>query len=215
MSTGVILATAIGYLIGATPFGYLAGRMRGIDIRQHGSGNIGATNVLRVLGKPIGITIFILDFLKGIAAVFVARQLPQAVGSDLVAIAGGIGVILGHNFTFWLGFKGGKGIATTGGVLLALIPVTALIAAVTWVIVFKASGYVSLGSIAAAVSLPISTGAAIAAGRGSWAMFAFALVACVLAIVRHKSNIARLLSGTEPRFERKSRAPGQGAVSSR
>ncbi len=212
MGVDVLLAVGLGYLIGATPFGYLVGRIRGIDIRQHGSGNIGATNVLRVLGKPLGITVFILDFFKGVAAVLLARQLGHASVSALVAIAGGVGVILGHNFTFWLGFKGGKGIATTAGVLCALIPVTALVAVIVWAIVFKTSGYVSLGSLAAALSLPISTGTAIVLGRGSWEMFIFALLACGLAFIRHKSNIQRLLNGTEARFQRKTKPHGQGAV---
>jgi glycerol-3-phosphate acyltransferase PlsY len=208
MSIGLLIALAIGYVIGATPFGYLAGRMRGLDIRQHGSGNIGATNALRVLGKPIGLTVFALDFLKGLVAVLICKALPLTSGfggPDLAGVAAAIGVILGHNFTFWLGFKGGKGIATSGGVLVALVPVTALVGIATWVTFFFASRYVSLASLAAAVSLPLSTGTALAIGRGSPVMFAFTLLACVMAFVRHKTNIQRLLNGTEPRFQRKAK----------
>ncbi len=211
MMSGIFIALALGYLIGATPFGYLAGRFCGIDIRQHGSGNIGATNVLRILGKPIGLTVFVLDFLKGISAVLLARLMPAAVaaGLDLASVAAAIGVILGHNFTFWLGFKGGKGIATSAGVLVALVPITAAIAVLTWIVVFFTTRYVSLGSIAAAISLPISTGIALAVGRGSIVMFGFAVIACVLAVLRHKANIQRLRAGTEPRFSRKPKASAE------
>ena len=130
------------YLFGATPFGYLAGRMRGMDIRQHGSGNIGATNAFRVLGKPTGITVFVLDFLKGLLPVLIAGYLYP--DSPFAALLAGIGAIVGHNFTFWLGFRGGKGIATSAGVLLALLPIAMLVGLVVWFILFFATRLIDM-----------------------------------------------------------------------
>ncbi len=196
----MVIALIFGYVVGATPFGYLAGRARGVDIRQHGSGNIGATNVLRVLGKPLGIAVFILDFAKGLLASLAALLI---LGSPLTGVAAGLGVILGHNYTFWLGFKGGKGIATSAGVLAGLMPIAACVGVAAWVGVFFATRYVSLASLAAAVSLPITTGVALLAGAGSWILFMLAAIMCGLATWRHRSNISRLRAGTEPRFERK------------
>jgi glycerol-3-phosphate acyltransferase PlsY len=121
----LILSLFVAYLSGATPFGYLAGKLKGIDIRQHGSGNIGATNAIRVLGKGIGIPVFILDLLKGLLPVLFAKHwLAQMPGAESLiswgAVLTALAAVLGHMFTFWLGFKGGKGVATTGGVLLGI-----------------------------------------------------------------------------------------------
>ena len=119
----------LGYIAGATPFGFLAGKAKGVDIRKHGSGNIGATNVLRILGKPIGVSVFLADFLKGALPVLLSVYLVgrdgvplQAFGRDVVPVFVALATILGHNFTFWLGFKGGKGVATSAGALVALMP---------------------------------------------------------------------------------------------
>jgi len=191
----------LAYVAGATPFGFLAGKLRGIDIRQHGSGNIGATNVLRTLGKPVGITILALDVLKGLLPVLLAKSVSD---SSIIHIVAAMAAILGHNYTFWLGFKGGKGIATTAGAILPIMPY-ALIAAVTgFLIVLKTTRYVSLGSISAAIIIPITI-AVESLIRGSWDgyILGFALFVCLLAIWKHRANIQRLCRGEENRTGKK------------
>ncbi|MEM8953790.1 MAG: glycerol-3-phosphate 1-O-acyltransferase PlsY [Verrucomicrobiota bacterium] len=200
-----ILAIVAAYVVGATPFGYLAGKWRGIDIRKHGSGNIGATNVLRTLGKPLGITVFILDFLKGLAPALAALNLFPGSGSgSLIPIAVALATILGHNFTFWLGFKGGKGIATSAGALVALMPLPILAALVVWLTTFFSFKYVSLASMLAALAVPVTL-AALQFTRGpqDFPLLIFASLIACLAIFRHKSNIKKLFAGTENRFEKK------------
>ncbi len=202
---GAAWTILLAWLIGATPFGYLAGKLRGIDIRQHGSGNIGATNVLRVLGKPIGITTLVLDVLKGLVPVIIAQRVA---GPDhsLVPILAAVAAILGHNYTFWLGFKGGKGIATSAGAIAPLIPVPLAIALVLWGLSFALTRYVSVASIVAAVSLPIT--AALQAwrtGLWDWPLLIFTLFLAVMATWRHRSNLQRLRAGTESRFVPRSR----------
>ena len=146
------------YLIGAIPFGYLAGRIRGIDLRQQGSRNIGATNAWRVLGWKWGLSVFILDFLKGFIPVFGALNwLPFLTGDaggwdfNVLVVLSCFAVILGHTYTCFLGFRGGKGVATTAGVLFALNPVVACVALASWLVVMGISGIVSLASLVAAV----------------------------------------------------------------
>ncbi|MDF1755353.1 MAG: glycerol-3-phosphate 1-O-acyltransferase PlsY [Verrucomicrobiales bacterium] len=196
------LCILLGYLIGATPFGLIAGKMKGIDIRQHGSGNIGATNVLRTLGKPVGITVLILDILKGMIPVIISMWLSD---NTIVHIATAIATILGHNFTFWLKFKGGKGIATTAGAMILLIPIPAVVSILSWIIFFKVTRYVSIGSIAAALALPIvGTIQAIVTGDWNRPILIFCTVLCVMAIWKHRGNIQRLMKGEEPRFQKKS-----------
>lgn len=205
-SSTVLIASAVcGYLCGSLPFGYWAGRLRGIDIRQHGSGNIGATNVIRVLGKPIGIPVFLLDMMKGWLPVFLAAKWMTATGaeSEMISTAkviGGFSAVLGHMYTFWLSFKGGKGIATTAGVLLGMSLAGFIGGWVAWLIVFFASKYVSLASIAAALAVPSSM-ALLMWREGKWdkVMLTFGIVVMVLAIWKHRSNIQRLLAGTENR----------------
>ncbi len=195
----IALIAAASYVVGATPFGYLAGRLKGLDIRQHGSGNIGATNVIRVLGKGIGIPVFIMDMLKGLAPVLLARQvLPNHDGG---AIAAAVGAIMGHNYTFWLGFKGGKGIATSAGVLLGLMWYAMLCGVGAWLIGFFTTRYVAVASILASIAIPIS----VAVKEGPGPLLYFALFIGALAIWRHRSNIRRLLDGTENRFVGKSK----------
>src|SRR5215469_8149390 len=157
-----MLTVVVAYLLGSIPTGFLVGKARGIDIRTVGSGNIGATNALRVLGKPAGISVLLIDGLKGWLAVEVAAGLvkslvyPNAgpVESEWFRITAGIAAILGHNYTCWLNFKGGKGIATSAGVLVALVPWAALIAVGAWILAFILGRYVSLASIIAAFILP-------------------------------------------------------------
>lgn len=189
------------FLLGSIPTGYLVARSRGVDIRQHGSGNIGATNVFRTLGKPLGIFVFVVDALKGFAAVWLAQHFLPGDWSGIIAA---VAVIAGHNYTPWLGFKGGKGIATSAGVLLALMPLAVLCIAIVWFAVFFATRYVSLASICASAALPLSVTALWWTGLGGNApLLGFAILISALAIWRHRSNIQRLRNGTESRFVRR------------
>ena len=204
-TTALLASAACGYLCGSLPFGYWAGRLRGIDIRQHGSGNIGATNVIRVLGKPIGIPVFLLDMLKGWLPVFLAAHWMSSTGAademiSTAKVVGGFSAVLGHMYTFWLSFKGGKGIATTAGVLLSLSLAGFAGAVAVWMVVFFATKYVSLASITAAPAVP-AVMAFMMWRQGKWdvVMLTFGLVVMVLAIWKHRSNIQRLLAGTENR----------------
>ncbi len=192
----------VSYLVGSIPFGFLFGKSRGIDIRQHGSGNIGATNVLRTLGKKWGVACFACDFLKGLISVWIALGISD--GSPVAGIIAAVSCIIGHNFPIWLKFKGGKGVATSGGAVVALLPVTALLLILIWAMVFYATRYVSLASIAVAVALPIIVMISWLTGMGAdFPLLLFALIVGVLAVWRHRSNISRLMNGTEHRFERK------------
>lgn len=193
------------YLIGSFPSGYLVGKSQGIDIRQHGSGNIGATNVLRVMGKKWGYLVFFCDSLKGFISVKVGVWLALSAGWDttLAGVLAGICCIVGHNYTVWLNFKGGKGIATSIGVLLAIVPsVIVLVILIVWVAVFFVWKYVSLASICAALSLPMAVLALFPfVGHGNyWVLLVFSLTVAGLAVWRHRSNIDRLLHGKENRF---------------
>jgi len=220
------IATVLGaYLLGSIPFGFLAAKAKGIDIRSVGSGNIGATNAMRVLGKPMGITVLLLDVLKGYAAVawltpaiynwMEPHYFAQAPGFAAAVAAvqmkfkvmAGVSAVMGHNYTCWLKFKGGKGIATTAGVYLALAPWAVLIALVVFVIAVALTRYISVGSISAAMALPaavwIRSPQNLLLGVVTTALGA-------LAIYKHKSNIQRLMAGTENRFGKKA---GEGASS--
>jgi glycerol-3-phosphate acyltransferase PlsY len=200
-SATVILLTALAYLIGSIPFGLLISKTQGKDIRTMGSCNIGATNVMRCLGKPLGITCFVLDVLKG----FLPAKLFPIIGnvSPEFAIFFGAAAILGHNFPVFLKFKGGKGVATSAGVLIGVAPLAVAIGILTWVIVFYTSGYVSLGSIIAAL-IVIITG--WAASYGPVIATALTLLGA-LTIWRHRSNIQRLRNGTENKFQKKTKSP--------
>lgn len=207
MSAFAFFWIPLGYVIGSTPFGYLAGKMKGIDIRQHGSGNIGATNVLRVLGKGVGYPVFALDVLKGVVPVWLARIFAGAVEPEgLIPVLTCIATILGHNYTFWLGFKGGKGIATSAGALLPLIPMTVLAAVALWCAAFFLTRYVSVASIVGALTLPASIlGQGLFGGRWQVPLLVLTSLICALGIWRHRGNIRKLKEGTEHRFERKRR----------
>jgi len=189
----------LAFLIGATPFGFLVGKMRGIDIREHGSGNIGATNVLRTLGKPVGMTVLVLDILKGLIPVLIAKWTDN--DNSVLYILTAIAAILGHNYTFWLQFKGGKGIATTSGAMLLVIPLPLVVAVSTWLIVLKATRYVSVASISAAIAIPVTiTIQNLISGDWDIAVFILGIFVCFMAVWRHRSNIRRLLRGEESRF---------------
>ena len=155
--TGVLLGS---YLLGSIPFGYVAGKIRGIDIRKIGSGNIGATNVVRVLGKRYGYSVFVLDFLKGFGAVKISMSIatdarPEWASPEIFGIFAAIASVIGHSFPVWLKFRGGKGVATSAGALFGLIPLAALIGIVIWVLVFRFTRYVSVASVVAAATLPL------------------------------------------------------------
>jgi len=197
------------YLLGSVPFGYLAGRLAGIDIRKVGSGNVGATNVVRVLGKRYGYPVFALDFLKGFGAVMIAMLMapgrPPAWNSpEIFGILAAMSSVLGHLYPPWLKFEGGKGVATSAGALLALTPVATLIGVAIWIIVFWLTRYVSLASITAAVILPIVILVIGLHDQNNGKSLAYAS-ACVAAVViwRHRSNLSRLMRGTEPRFRKR------------
>jgi glycerol-3-phosphate acyltransferase PlsY len=195
------------YLLGSIPFGYIAGRLCGVDIRTKGSGNIGATNALRVLGKKWGYAVFALDFLKGWLPVKLALGWGIALMVHPASVPGalaGLFVLLGHSFPVWLGFKGGKGIASSAGVIVALFPAAFLICLGVWIFVFTTSRYVSVASIAGSVALPLAVLFLYLTHRADWLALTVSVVMCLLAVWRHRSNIARLRAGTEPRFEKKS-----------
>jgi glycerol-3-phosphate acyltransferase PlsY len=200
-----------GYFLGSFPTGFLVARALGIDLRTVGSGNIGATNAFRILGKGPGATVLLVDALKGYAAClglpWIARSLgwvdPAASPTFLewMSISAGVAAVLGHNYTCWLKFKGGKGIATSAGVLLALVPWAFLGVLVVFLVVFSFSRYVSLGSLAAAASLPVITWAT---GQ-SLTLISMTSFLSALAIYKHRANISRLLNGTENRIGGKPR----------
>lgn len=207
-----LLALAVcclGYLFGSFPAGYFAGRIAGIDVRLAGSGNIGATNVLRVLGKPWGYTVFFVDAFKGFAAVrltfFLAEHLAFARSHAVYfAILAGVMCVVGHTCPIWLRFKGGKGVATSAGVVFGLMPLAAVIIFLVWVVVFEITRYVSVASLVAASALPVVVVVLlrwqIVEGIG---LFYFSTALAILVVWRHRENFSRLLKGTEQRFNRK------------
>ncbi|HWH90953.1 MAG TPA: glycerol-3-phosphate 1-O-acyltransferase PlsY [Candidatus Binatia bacterium] len=208
MLTFAIVVIA-SYLLGSIPFGYLAGRMAGIDIRNCGSGNVGATNVIRTLGKSYGYPVFALDFLKGLGAVKVSILIATRMQSEwnppeMFGIVAAISSVLGHSFPLWLRFKGGKGVATSAGALFGLAPVAVLVGVAIWMVTFWLTRYVSVASIAAAAALPLVILVTTWLSRTTGKLLFFSSV-CLAAVViwRHRSNLSRLIHGTEPRFTRK------------
>jgi glycerol-3-phosphate acyltransferase PlsY len=226
----------LAFLLGSIPFGLVIARLKGIDIRQHGSGNIGATNVFRIVGKKYGITCLFLDTLKGLIPVVIAVNLLRITGKDpqfqlgfldsfslilpaaeqtkgqLVHILTALAAVLGHNYSPWIGFKGGKGIATSAGVLIGLMPMAALLLLVVFIAILLVTRYVAVASMVAAVALPVMThlGARFhktAEGVSLWEagtwnkpLFLFSIIIAVLAVWKHRTNIHRLSEGTEARF---------------
>jgi glycerol-3-phosphate acyltransferase PlsY len=193
------------YLLGSIPFGYLAGRIAGIDIRKCGSGNVGATNVIRTLGKSYGYPVFVADFLKGFGAVKMSLLIASEWNSpEMFGILAAISSVIGHSFPVWLRFKGGKGVATSAGALFALAPVAALIGAAIWILTFWLTRYVSVASVAAAAALPlIILITTWLSEHGGKSLFYSSVCLAAVVIWRHRSNLSRLMRGTEPRFTRK------------
>jgi acyl phosphate:glycerol-3-phosphate acyltransferase len=227
------LCPIFGFLLGSIPFGLVIARAKGINIREHGSGNIGATNVLRVVGKKSGIICLLLDALKGLIPVLIAISLIRFYGmrnplsisalrpysqdfpmltAQVFQVLTGLCAILGHNYSPWVNFRGGKGIATSAGVLIALMPAAIVILIVVWLTVFGISRYVSLSSLIAAAVLPLVTlwgswlHGKIQNGTWNKPLFIFTLIIAILAIWKHRANIERLRAGTEHRFTRKAKS---------
>jgi acyl phosphate:glycerol-3-phosphate acyltransferase len=199
---------AIGaYLIGSVPSGYLVGRAKGVDLRREGSGNIGATNALRVIGKKWGYVVFGADAFKGWLAVTLARLTAHhfALGPEVpFGVVAAAFVMVGHIFPVWLRFQGGKGIATAAGVMLGLFPIWVFLFGLTvWTTLFFTTRYVSVASIGAAISLPVSSGALMVFGLSDGLRTSVAAIMCLLALWRHAPNVQRLLAGTEKKFEKK------------
>jgi glycerol-3-phosphate acyltransferase PlsY len=196
----VIVAIVIAYVAGSIPSAYLAGKWRGIDLRQHGSGNLGATNVVRVLGIRIGAIVFIVDTLKGFLPVFFLPALTGAAQPELISLAVGGAAILGHvRPVFLLGQKGGKGVATAGGVFLGVAWLPAIIAFAVWIVVFATSRYVSVASLSAALALPFAfffSGVPI-----SDPVFIASIIVALFVFFTHRANIGRLRRGEEHRFK--------------
>jgi glycerol-3-phosphate acyltransferase PlsY len=188
------------YFLGAIPTSHLVSRIFAkIDLRQHGSGNLGATNLYRVLGWKYAIPVALFDIAKGAIPVLVFA--PQVSDSELFALACGIAAILGHVFSVFVGFKGGKGVATAAGVMVALTPVALAVAATVWALVVLLTGYVSLGSIAAAAALPLAV-YLLESPKTPELLWTDTLVAAGV-IILHRRNIQRLVKGTENRFGRR------------
>ncbi len=188
---------AFSYLLGSIPFGYLIGKIWNIDIRLHGSKNIGATNVWRVMGKKWGLLVFILDFLKGylplmILGIYWSHE--SNINEKTIMVIASIGLILGHNYSLWLDFKGGKGIATSAGILVALMPLSFACAFGVWLLGFILTRIVSVGSILACLALPVS---AFFLYRTEPILLFFSLLAGGLGLLRHKTNISRIWAGEE------------------
>ena len=197
-----IWALLIGYFLGSINFAVLVAKYKGLDLFSLGSGNPGATNVKRTMGAFWGNTVFLLDFSKGYLAVFLTQSILGLEGFnyDLLGILGLLGAILGHSFSIFLKFRGGKGVATTMGGLLALMPWVLVLGLVAWLIVFFSTRVVAMASIVFAISLPISFYFLHDLPDVRWI---FCIVLAILIVVRHYSNIQRLLSGNEHDFSKK------------
>ena len=187
-----VLAVTLGYFAGSIPFAFLLARRQGVDLRHVGSGNVGATNVLRTSGVSKAIAAMCLDALKGALAVMVAQRLASGPATP---VAAGLASIIGHIYPVWLGFRGGKGVATAAGVFGALAPVALAIAGAVFVVAVWVTKYISVGSMAAAITLA----AAAAAVQAPAPVIVGAAVSALIIVHRHRGNLARLLAGTERR----------------
>ncbi len=208
----VCLLVPLAYLLGSIPFGLIVGQSQGVDPRNAGSGNIGATNVGRLLGPRFFALVFVLDLLKGLLPMLAAwallRHQPAGHQTFLLWLLVGLAAILGHMFSAFLKFKGGKGVATSTGVVLGLFPyytAPGLAAAVIWFAMWKLTRYISIASVVGAIVFPIAY-LCVGLWRGwpvtgeQWPLLAFAILIAALIVVKHRGNLARLMSGTEHRF---------------
>ena len=206
MIRDILICLIIGYVFGCFQTGYIYGKCHGIDIRKFGSGNAGTTNTLRVLGKKAGYITYLGDAFKAIFAILLVKYivygtvLTPMMDFHLLLAYTGFGVALGHNYPFYLNFKGGKGIATTSGVMLALDLRIGLVGIIGFFIIFFATRYVSVGSLYMSIVFPICV---LIFYPGEWHLFAVSVVFWLMAWMRHRENIKRLLNGTENRFTKK------------
>lgn len=192
---GTLFACFLSYIVGSIPSGLILGKgIWNIDLREHGSHNIGATNAWRTIGRQAGFLIFLCDLLKGVFGVWIGGALS---GTSWALVLGGVFAIVGHSWSFFLRFKGGKGVATGLGVILSLMPIPALLIFAVWFVIVKITGYVSLGSIVSAALVPVF----------AWlfgeprATIGFGFLAAAFVIYRHKENIGRLMAGTESKIK--------------
>ena len=211
-----VIYIVAAYLIGSVPFGYLAGRLNGLDLREHGSCNIGATNAVRVLGKKWGIPVFICDFLKGYVPLLLMKlhlggDATQFSAADMGWFLGVLfALVLGHTFTCFLKFKGGKGVATTGGCLFAVSPLVGAVSVASWVLMMLLTRYVSLSSMFAGVGMMVTAVYVFYMMDGTMSMadsMVLGLLGFIFLLVvwKHRTNIVRLCNGTEPKaFSKKS-----------
>lgn len=203
-----VLCIAGSYLVGAIPFSYMAGKLlKGIDLREHGSGNLGASNTFRIIGVAPGVVVLLLDFAKGFVPVYIAGQLAASYGLPVhwVTLACAFVAVLGHMFSIYLKFTGGKGIATAGGAFLAIQPYALLGSFIVWVLLFSTRRIMSLATLSAAATLPLFV---YVSGRLDlwpihWSYTAVSAVLVIVIFYRHRSNIRRLMAGTEPALARK------------
>jgi glycerol-3-phosphate acyltransferase PlsY len=186
------VALVVAYLVGSIPFSYLVARQRGIDVRTVGSGNVGATNVMRSVGRTAGLAAFVLDFLKGSAATAIALR----AGGPTLAAAAAVMAVVGHMYPVWLSFRGGKGVATGAGAFLPVMPVPTAIGLASFGVVAALTRYVSLGSIAGTAAL---AGSAVLLGAAAPLSWAATLVAALI-VWKHRGNIQRIAGGTERRM---------------
>jgi glycerol-3-phosphate acyltransferase PlsY len=211
-----ILAIVIGYLLGSIPSGLIVGRFFGIDVRQSGSGKTGATNVMRNAGWKAGLLVAVADALKGAVPVLLAQHviaLPNSTisttASAWIATAAGLAAVLGHTYPIYVGFKGGRGVATTGGMALALSLPAALLSLLIFIVPIVITRYVSLGSIVGASMLPFVYLGGVAiithnpVNGATWATFVALLIAAIVIDVLHRDNIQRIMNGTERRLGEK------------
>jgi glycerol-3-phosphate acyltransferase PlsY len=187
-----VLVVTLGYLAGSLPFAFLLARRRGVDLRRVGSGNVGATNVLRTSGVPDAVVAVCLDAAKGALAVILAQRLASG---SATPVAAGLAAVIGHIYPVWLGFRGGKGVATAAGVFAVLAPSALAIAGVVFVAAVWVTRYISVGSLSAAVALAVAAGA----GDAPAAVAVGAAVSALIIVHRHRSNLGRLMAGTERR----------------
>jgi acyl phosphate:glycerol-3-phosphate acyltransferase len=212
---GYIVVAIAAYLLGSIPTGFLVARARGVDIRAVGSGNIGAANTFRAVGKIAGIFVLLVDALKGFVGVEACGLIlkffgvAEPGGEIHHRIVAGIFAVFGHNYTCWLGFKGGKGVATTAGVYLALAPIALGVALGAFILTVAITRYTSMGSMLGAVVLTI----AVWLTQPDWTLRLVTVALCVLTLLKHRTNIQRLVAGTENRIEFTKKPPGGGNTS--
>ena len=205
-----IVVAVVAYLLGSIPTGFLVAKARGIDIRAVGSGNIGAANTFRAVGRSAGILVLVVDALKGFLAVmscYLILPLFKVTDPGVAfhfRVVAGIFAVLGHNYTCWLGFKGGKGIATTAGVYLALVPLSVGLALVAFIIALLLTRYTSVGSMVAAIVLTL----VVCLTQSDLTLIIVTIALFILAILKHRTNIQRLIAGTENRIQFGKRKPG-------